>query len=160
MDYTEILVEVRKIVRAINIESKRIQKEFGISIPQLLCLNHIKNCRDHQSTHRNITRFLNLNSSTATGIINRLEKKGLIARLPKRDDKRVTYVTLTSAGSKLLNQTPHLLHDKLAQRLADLPPDKINEIRQSLTLLTKALGIQGMDASPLITLEEPISPVG
>lgn len=157
VDYTDILIEVRKIVRALNLESKRIQKEFGISIPQLLCLNYLRYCKDFQTTHKELTRFLHLNSSTVTGIINRLEKKGFIARLPKREDKRVTYVTLTSSGSKLLEQAPDLLHERLAKSLSDLPEAKVDNIRDSLKLLTAALGIEKVDASPLFTIQDPIS---
>ena len=158
MDYTDILIEVRKIVRALDLESKRIQKEFGISIPQLLCLNFLNQSNGNQNTHREITRFLHLNSSTVTGIINRLEKKGLIARLPKRDDKRVTFVTLTSNGSKLLKNVPDLLHEKLSKSLVNLPEEDIAQIRESLKLLNSTLGIEDVDASPLMTIEEPISP--
>ncbi len=38
MDYKEILIQIRRIVRSINLESKKIQKDFSVSIPQILCL--------------------------------------------------------------------------------------------------------------------------
>ena len=47
--YTEILTDIRKIVRSINLESKRIQKDFGVSIPQLLCLSYLSSCEGYQS---------------------------------------------------------------------------------------------------------------
>ncbi len=156
--YSYILTDIRKIVRSINLESKRIQKEFGISIPQLLCLTFLSRCEEYQSTHRELTRFLHLNSSTVTGIINRLEKKGYIARLPKRDDKRMTYISLTSAGYKVLESTPDLLHEKLAGKLKNLPIEKVEAIQESLNHIIAALGIEDMDASPMITMEEPITP--
>ncbi|MEJ2595055.1 MAG: MarR family transcriptional regulator [bacterium] len=120
-DHTDILIMIRKIVRSINLESKKIQKDFGISIPQLLCLNYLGQQENYQGTHKELTVYLNLNSSTVTGIINRLEKKGLVARLPKKDDKRVTYISLTSAGFKLLGETPDLLHQKLLKKLYLIP---------------------------------------
>jgi DNA-binding MarR family transcriptional regulator len=156
--YSNILTDIRKIVRSINLESKRIQKEFGISIPQLLCLTFLSKCEEYQSTHRELTRFLHLNSSTVTGIINRLEKKGYIARLPKRDDKRMTYVSLTSAGYRVLENTPDLLHEKLAGKLKNLPLEKVEAIQESLNHIIAALGIEDMDASPMLTMEEPITP--
>jgi len=159
MDHeANILTDIRKIVRSINLESKRIQKEFGISIPQLLCLGYLSRCSAYQSTHRELTRFLQLNSSTVTGIVNRLEKKGLIARLPKKEDRRVTFIALTSAGYKVLESTPDLLHEKLSSRLKKLPPEKVEAIRESLHLIISSLGIEDVEASPMITMEEPISP--
>ena len=41
MQYIEILVKLRKIIRSINLESKKIEKKFGISIPQLMCLQFL-----------------------------------------------------------------------------------------------------------------------
>ena len=86
MDTTEILIKIRKIVRSVDIESKKIQKEYGVSIPQVLCLSFLHESPTYQATQGEIRNFLNLNSSTVSGIINRLEKKGLLARLPKSCD--------------------------------------------------------------------------
>lgn len=156
LDYTDILIDIRRIVRSINLESKRIQKDMGISIPQLLCLNFLSNCPDFMSTHRELTRFLHLNSSTVTGIINRLEQKSLLARLPKKGDKRVTNIALTSTGSKVLDSSPDLLHEKLNKKLSALPEDKVSTIKNALNELVKALEIDDLEASPVITMEEPI----
>ena len=78
---------------------------LGAKIP-CLCLNFLNEKDDYQSTHKEIRNYLNLNSSTVTGIIDRLEKKGLVARLPKKEDKRTTYIALTSLGAKLLEKIP------------------------------------------------------
>lgn len=159
MDYKEIIIDMRKIVRSINLESKRIQKDFGISIPQLLCLTFLSKEDSYQSTHKQLTEYLNLNSSTVTGIVNRLEKKGLIARLPKQGDKRVTYIALTSAGYKIVADTPNLLQEKLSQNLARLSSEQITQIRTSLSLMVDVLEIKDVDASPLLTVDDPIQPL-
>lgn len=158
MDATEILINIRKLVRSINIESKRIQKEYGISIPQLLTLSYLNNSKGFQATHKDIKDFLSLNSSTVTGIINRLEKKGHLARLPKKDDKRVTYIALTSKGAKLLLNTPKLLHEKLELKLESLPEEQAKALKDSLVLLIDMLDIYDIDASPLLVVEDPIDP--
>ncbi|NJM14321.1 MAG: MarR family transcriptional regulator [Bacteroidales bacterium] len=151
MDHTHILIKIRKIVRSINLESKKIQKEHGISIPQVLCLNYLHRCNNFQSTQNQIREYLNLNSSTVTGIINRLEKKGLIARLPKFGDKRVTNISLTSAGDHLLEALPPLLHERLSNKLNNYAHEQISEIDHALDLLISLFEIEGIDASPVIT---------
>jgi len=156
MNYSEILIHIRKIVRALNLESKRIQKEFGISIPQLLCLEYLSQCADFRATHKEVAKYLNLNSSTVTGIVSRLEKKNLVARLPKSGDKRITYVTLTSAGFQLLGNTPDLMHQQLAEKLPQLPGSTLENLDESLKVLVDCLGIEQTDASPLFTIEDPI----
>ena len=121
-------------------------------------MNHLKNCERRQSTHKQIIELLALNSSTVTGIINRLEKKGYIARLAKGKDKRITNIGLTSNGEKLLKQAPILLHEKLENKLNDLSNEQLDEIQNSLSKLVNLLGIEQVDASPMITIEEPITP--
>ncbi|MCF8230995.1 MAG: MarR family transcriptional regulator [Bacteroidales bacterium] len=148
---------MRQIVRSINLESKKIQKQYGVSIPQVLCLNFIKENPNYQSTQREIRNYLNLNASTITGIINRLEKKGLIARLPKLGDKRVSNIALTADGQRLLEKLPPLLQDRLTEQLNELPYEKVSRIEKSLDDLINLLNIKEIDASPVLTIEEKIS---
>ena len=156
MEITEILITIRKIVRSINLESKKIQKEHGVSIPQILCLSYLHASKNYQSTQGEIRNFLNLNSSTASGIINRLENKGFLARLPKQGDKRVVNIALTSKGAKLLLQVPPLLHEKLSEKLQLLPENKLEQIQESLHTLVSLLNIEEIEASPMITNEDPL----
>jgi DNA-binding MarR family transcriptional regulator len=156
MDSLNILVSIRKIVRSLNLESKSIQKEYGLSITQLLCLGHLESSLNYQCTHQELMQLLSLNSSTVTGIINRLEKRGYVVRLPKTGDRRVTYITLTAAGLKLLQETPNILHERLASRIDGLPKEDKEMIKKALEIITSAMEIKQIDASPLLTSDEPI----
>jgi DNA-binding MarR family transcriptional regulator len=154
MDTTEILIKIRKIVRSINLESKKIQKEYGVSIPQILCLNFLQNSPSYQSTQGEIRKFLNLNSSTVSGIINRLEKKGLLARLPKSGDKRVVNISLTSKGDDLIKNIPSLLHEQLSSKLQYLSEEKLQQVQSSLNELVDMLDIENVKAYPVITMDD------
>ncbi len=156
MNSIEILVSIRKIVRSLNLESKSIQKDFGLSITQLLCLNHLEQQPDYKSTHKELMELLSLNSSTVTGIINRLEKKGYIARLPKSGDKRVTYIALTAVGLKLLQDAPNVLHDRLAKKLNSLSTDDQAMVKRSLEIIVSAMQIKEIEAAPLLISDEPL----
>jgi DNA-binding MarR family transcriptional regulator len=160
MDTTDILIKIRKIVRSINLESKKIQKEYGVSIPQILCLNFLQDSPSYQATQGEIKKFLNLNSSTVSGIINRLELKGYLARLPKSGDKRVVNIALTSSGSKLLSKIPSLLHEQLSKKLKKLEDKRLIRVEESLDTLIQLLDIQNVDASPMITIEGNIEEQG
>jgi DNA-binding MarR family transcriptional regulator len=150
-DYKSILIRIRRIVRSISLESKKVQKDFGVSIPQVLCLEFLKNAPNYQATQRAIRDHLHLNSSTVTGIIDRLERNGLLARLPKSGDKRVTHITLTSAGDELLRKTPDLLQQRLASKLKRLSADELQKMAESLELLIGMLEIKDNDEVPLIS---------
>lgn len=153
MKTTGILIKIRKIIRSIDIESKKIQKEYGISIPQLLCLNFLHKSPNYQSTQGEIRKFLNLNSSTVSGIIDRLEKKGFVARLPKLGDKRTVNIALTTAGDKLLNGVPFLLHEQLSEKLSKISESELNKIQEGLDALIELLDIEEVEASPLVILD-------
>ena len=151
MDSTDILINIRKIVRSINLESKRIQKDHGVSIPQVLCLKFLHDSPNFQANQREIKSFLQLNSSTVSGIIQRLERKGLIARLPKSGDKRVTNLILTAVGEKLLRQIPPLLHDRLNIKLQQLETAELETIESVLEKLVAMLQITEVEAGPVLT---------
>ncbi len=159
MDTKEILIKIRKIVRSVDIESKKIQKEYGVSIPQVLCLNFLHESPNYQATQGEIRNFLNLNSSTVSGIINRLEKKGLLARLPKSGDKRVVNISLTSAGDKLFGSIPSLLHEQLSDKLQNLEQSELDKVEESLETIIRLLDIEQIEASPLITMESDLEDI-
>jgi DNA-binding MarR family transcriptional regulator len=151
MDFTPVIIKIRRIVRSINLESKKVQKEYGVSIPQLLCLDYLKEAPHYQATQRMIRDHMRLNSSTMTGIINRLEKKGYVARLPKSGDKRVTNIALTSRGERILENTPDLMQKRLDVKLRSLSDEEIGKINTALETLIGMLEIEDIDASPLLT---------
>ena len=67
MTFIDILIKLRKIVRSINLESKRVEKEQGVSIPQLLCLQFLSEQEDYRTNAAKLKTFLNLNASTISG---------------------------------------------------------------------------------------------
>lgn len=119
MDYTDLLAYIRQIMRFIHIESKLLEKHRGISIPQLLTLNFLNKQKDFTSAHGAIGRFLVLSPSTVTGIVTRLEKKGVVARIPGGSDKRTSHVILTKKGKSLLEESLVWLEQKFEKQLQD-----------------------------------------
>lgn len=149
--YSKLMTGIRKIVRAINLESKLVQKELDISIPQLLTLKHLREGVDYKSTMKEIKGFLSLNASTVTGIVMRLEQKGLVARLPDPKDKRSTPIILTSKGNDLLIRSNVSLHERISKNLEIIENDEFSKIINSLETLINLFDIQDVDASPIIT---------
>jgi DNA-binding MarR family transcriptional regulator len=154
MNFTDILIKLRKIVRSVNLESKRVEKQFDVSIPQLLCLQFLADQNEYRANAKQLKEFLNLNASTISGIISRLEKKGFIAKLPKLNDKRVTWISLTVKGMGILKNAPITLQQKLSEKLQELPPEKIKTIVEGIDLLTKLMEVEEMEAIPIVTLED------
>ncbi|MEZ4938687.1 MAG: MarR family transcriptional regulator [Crocinitomicaceae bacterium] len=156
MDYTEIVISIRRLIRAIDLDSKRSQKETGLSIPQLLSLSFIAKQSDYQTTQLELRKHLNLNSSTVTGIVSRLVNKGFIARLPSKEDKRATRLAITQEGLDILKISSPLLQEKLTNKLSQLTDEKLNEIQSTLGFLIQILEAEHLDASPFITSSEKL----
>ena len=154
MQYIDVLVKLRKIIRSINLESKKIEKRFGVSIPQLMCLQFLSEQEDYKTTASKIKDYLMLNASTVTGILKRLEGRGLIAKLPNTKDRRATFITLTAKGADLLKEPPTTLQEKLTARLQRLTPAQISALDENIDLLVQIMDAEDMDASPIITINE------
>ncbi len=154
MDYIEILVKLRKIIRSINLESKRIEKQYGISIPQLLCLKYLSEQPGYRATAGQLKDFIKLNASTISGILARLEAKGLTARLTNPEDKRVSDIILTAQGVDILKHSPVTLQEKLSKHLSGLSDTQIEELNKNIDLLVQIMEAGDLEASPVITIQE------
>src|SRR5690606_31241229 len=97
----------------------------------------------------------NLNASTITGIVSRLESKGLLAKLAKSGDKRVSYIVITDKGASVIESIPPLMHDKLSSKLKELTKSKLKDIEDAINLLVDFLGVESLDASPVIMVQDP-----
>lgn len=157
MDFTDVLTSLRRIIRTVNLESKRIEKEYGISIPQLLCLHFLRKQKNYQASHKQLKDQLSLNASTITGIISRLEKKGLVAKLPRFGDRRVSLVILTAKGEDMLNNSPQPMHLKLSRKLEKLSPDELDKLQHAFVLISNFLEADDLDASPILTSETTLN---
>lgn len=159
MDSADLLTNIRRIIRSVNLESKRIEKEFGVSIPQLLCLKFLNKRDDYAASHKEIKDYLSLNASTVTGIINRLERKGLVAKLPPSpEDRRVSKVTITARGAELLEGPTDLMHERLNRRLRALSAEELAELERSFERINKFLDVEEVEAVPIITGDLEMKP--
>ena len=93
---------------------------------------------------------LQLNPSTTTGIVQRLEKAGYIARLPKSEDRRKNMIILTDKGANIIRRHPSILHEELLSKLDRMGDEAYGELKQSFLHIIDFLDIQSMDAAPIV----------
>ena len=124
---------------------------MGISIPQLLILQYLSEQTDYMSSASKIKAHINLNASTVSGIISRLESKNLVARLPNPEDKRASNITLTAKAWAMLKNAPVTLQEKMSLRLKKLGDQQIEELDKNIDLLISLMDAEQIDAAPLIT---------
>jgi DNA-binding MarR family transcriptional regulator len=113
-----ILRSLRRIMRAVDVHSRRLSAEYSITGPQVICLQTIH--EDGPMTVTALAKLVHLSGSTVVGIIDRLEQKGWVLRERSRTDRRQILIHATDEGSELLQSVPSPLQDRLARGLAEL----------------------------------------
>lgn len=93
--------------------------------------------RDRRLTMTALAAYLGLEKSTMTGLVDRAEKRGLLARAPNADDGRAVDVFLTRAGADLTERHYTELVRSLATMTGRLTPPERRRLR---TLLERMLG--------------------
>lgn len=151
MKHNDILSDLRRIIRAVNLEGKRVEKEYGVSIPQYLCLNYLHEAPGFSASMSELKQALQLNPSTMTGIVQRLEKVGFVARLPKTTDRRKNLIILTEQGANVIRKHPQILHEALVNRLDRMGENDYAKLKNAFDTIIAFLDIQKVDAAPIVT---------
>jgi DNA-binding MarR family transcriptional regulator len=86
-----------------------------------------------------------VNSSTITGIIDRLEQKGFVLRSRTSPDRRVITISLTEKGTELVRTAPPPLQKKIVEGLRKLPPPAVDEIVQVLRKLATMMDVHELE---------------
>lgn len=143
-----IFRSLRRIMRAVDVHSRHLAAEFMITGPQLLCLQTLH--EDGPLTTSALAKLIHLSSSTAVGILDRLEHKGWVHRERSERDRRIVLVHITPAGESCLAAAPSLLQDRLAAGLRALPEQDQLTIAQSLERILELLEMSSQDVAPLL----------
>lgn len=151
-----ILRSLRKIVRAIDLHSRKLESEFGLTGPQLVCLRVIE--AHGPITPSDLARRVELSQGTVTGIVDRLVKRHLVSRRRSPADRRKVALALLPAGLELLQDAPSPLQTLFARRLARLPADNQAAIAAMLEQIVSMMDAQAIDAAPLLTPGTPDAP--
>ena len=141
-----ILCALRRIIRAVDVYSRKLNNKFGLTTPQLLCLHYV--CEAEFMTLSELTKAVNLSGSTVNGIVDRLEKKELLTRQRSTQDRRKVHLIMTERGKTLVEQAPSPLQDKLSDELGKLSQLEQLAITQALERTVELMEIEKYEASP------------
>jgi DNA-binding MarR family transcriptional regulator len=78
--------------------------------------------RDREPGMLELARYLNLEKSSVSGLVDRAEQRGLVERKPGTEDGRAVHVRITPAGRAIAEQIQTALTQPLTDLLAHLPP--------------------------------------
>jgi DNA-binding MarR family transcriptional regulator len=109
----------------------------GISMTQHHILSLLDRHGEMSMSH--LAEMLDVSVSNATGLVDRMEERGLLERVRITDDRRVVHVHLTEAGRTLLADVEVLKDDLVRRILAELDREQLERIELALDDLRGAV---------------------
>lgn len=146
--FDDVLVAIRRIIRAIDLQSRKLVQSHGITGPQALILKEVG--RGKPLTAGELANNVSLSQATITDIVKRLEGRGLLVRERCEEDKRRIIVTLTEQGQVLIAKSLPLLQEQFERRFMELKQWEQNQLLSSVQRLATMMDAEELDASPLL----------
>lgn len=132
-----IILALRKIMQQMDHHSRRLNKHYGLTVPQIICLYEIY--ENGIITISLLSKKVYLSMSTLVGIIDRLEEKALVSRTRDSKDRRSIYIDITTKGKEFVQASPYLLHNRLNENLQAISEQEQEIIANSLNVLVNLL---------------------
>ncbi len=153
----QVLISLRRIIRATDLYSRELIKTVGLTAPQLLVLQAIRNLGAVSLSR--LSSEVSLSQATVTTIIDRLERRGLVQRQRSSSDRRVVHAALTEAGEEKLAAAPAPLQAVFSRRFAALDDWEQSMIVSALQRVAHMMNAEDIDASPLLHVGRAVEPV-
>ncbi|MFW1676591.1 MarR family winged helix-turn-helix transcriptional regulator [Pontibacter sp. JAM-7] len=158
----DALVLLRQIIRSTDMQEKHISRCTGLTLPQLMVMQTLRQ-KNHLSTGE-LAKEMALAQATVTSILDRLEKKQLIARERGKEDKRKVWVFLTDQGMEMMKGAPTTQQDMFIRRFDDMQGWEQSMVIAALERVAFMLDAHHIDAAPMLDIGqldrhlEPVQP--
>ena len=144
----QVIVALRRITRAIDLHSRELMQQVGLTAPQLAALKAI--ARLQPITVGALAKSIHLSQATLTGILTRLETRILVSRVRSVSDRRTVVVELTEEGQAVLVDAPSLLQDQFRRELLKLQEWEQTQMLATLQRIAAMMDAEEIDAAPVL----------
>jgi len=148
--YEELLVSIRRVIRAIDLHSKQLNKSTGLTGPQLLIMQELGRIKG--VTAGQVAKNINLSAATVTNILDRLASKNLIERVRSNEDKRRVSLFLTEDGKLKLIDAPLPLQDHFVRQFCDIHEWEQSQLLSSMQRIAMMMDATDLDAAPVLEI--------
>ena len=146
--YEELLVSLRQVIRAIDIHSRQLHKQSGLTGPQLMVMQNIAAL--DAPLAKDIAKEIALSAATVTTIIDRLESRALVIRTRSKTDKRKVHLSLSESGKLLLSSSPKPLQDHFIKRYQNLEEWEQSQLLSAVERIASMMDAEKLDAAPVL----------
>jgi len=143
-----IIVALRRIMRAVDLHSRWLVERYGLTGPQLITLQRA--AQHDGASAGELARHVNLSHPTLTGILDRLEKRGLVTRVPTESDRRRVSVRVTPRGREVLSSAPPPLQERFRNELAKQEEWVQTSMLSTLQRIARMMDADTLDVSPIL----------
>ena len=137
------IVELDRLIRHANSIIRRrgrdILQEFDITPPQFDALLILKNNKGENLTIGELGERMYLACSTATDLIDRMERNGLVERARDANDRRVIRLNILEKGYQMVDEVLAARKRYLSEALQDVPQEDIQAMIKGMTQLDELL---------------------
>ena len=113
------------------------REERTATIMQYSALKFLKHNKN--STVGKLAAHLQLSKSSATQLVERLVKIGLVERIDDKNDRRIIHLIITPVGDRKIIQLRKKFVDRMAKIFSNIPEEDIKELIRIHTKLIEAL---------------------
>ncbi len=110
----------------------------GLTLSQMMVIESFRHSKDGYQTVQNIQNALHVAQPTVSGLVKRMEKKGLLKRVDSKD-KREKVLTLTEEGKDAINNARNGMLSIESILLASLNEEEIEQFRKLLDKIWNSL---------------------
>lgn len=146
----EVLIALRRVIRATDLHSKYLAKTTGLTAPQILLLQTLRD--KGQITIGELAQEVSLSQATVTTILDRLEKRKLVYRQRSETDKRKVHAFLNDEALEILKNAPIPLQEQFTRQFGDLQEWEQTMIISALKRVAQMMDAQHIDASPVLDI--------
>ncbi|MDN2664633.1 MarR family winged helix-turn-helix transcriptional regulator [Psychromonas sp. 14N.309.X.WAT.B.A12] len=144
----QLLISLRRVIRAISIHSRQLNKESGLTGPQLLVMQKIDQL--DAPLAKQIAQEITLSAATVTTILDRLEKRNFIIRTRSKTDKRKVHLSLSEAGKEVLSSSPKPLQEHFIKRYKNLDEWEQSQLLSAVERIASMMDATELDAAPVL----------
>lgn len=130
---------------------------LGISMTHFHVLTLLRHHGEQPMGH--LAEILDASMSSATGIIDRMEERGLVERVRVPDDRRVVLVRPTAAGEALVDEAELIRSDVMRAAIGRLTLDQVERLSQAATDIAAAVETELAEAPDRYIAATPCSHV-
>jgi len=124
-------------VHALDVRSKRMMTTIGVTGPQRLVIRLVG--QKPGQTASEIATMLGKHPSTLTGVLARLEERGLLLRESDPEDRRRARFKLTAAGKKIDGHRKGTVEAATRRALGRVSPEDIEKTLGLVSVLVEEL---------------------